>query len=704
VLGYTDPVAARTRLLLAVTRADSFAPAAAATRTHFPVRLLLLLAVLPILLLASILITYRQQQADRIYTGIRVLGLDVSRMTREEAAGAIKRHLSELSRRPFYLRYDGEAVTVNLASIGLVIDDEEITQLAERAWSVGREPQLRSWMRSQSELIRHGFDLAVPSRIDRDRAAALLARVAFDVERVTVNASLSVERAGDRFEIHTSPAFTGRNLDVNATIDRLTQAMAGTLPQGLDLMLVEAPPSISDGDLAPAISAIETLLGTPLEFRDGPRSWRLMPNQAFEMLEIKGMAEGTLPVKAELSEEKLALFVRSVAREADSPAQNPSFAVENNALVILPGRPGKLADEQATLELAKERALAAGATRTVDIVFTPDQPWLSVSDLEPAREEAEALLDRPILLEAPTISATLLSRWELKRPELAQMLALPDTQRVPRDYATMPPASRPRLEVQLDSGRVANYLAREVAPWVSEDPLDAQIQLVTTHVEIPNPAYTAVPQDAQRRESAEPGLAATGATGDGRPIIAVPPTLREARYTVGLRNARDGQGPDYLATFAPMQIALRSPADAPERRVTVRLARRPPTITDLDLAPARDLANQLIGEPIMLRWKDRTWTVTREELVAMLRYHTGSDGKLTAYLTRDGLLAKAQAIASEAERHPEAPRKPNGEVLPLDIPATAAAIWAMATTAPANRAAEVVWTEDDLPIEANADA
>jgi len=97
---------------------------------------------------------------------------------------------------------------------------------------------------------------------------------------------------------------------------------------------------------------------------------------------------------------------------------------------------------------------------------------------------------------------------------------------------------------------------------------------------------------------------------------------------------------------------------------------------------------------VAVRWKGATWTVTRAELADMLRYQNGSAG-LTAYLTRDGLLAKAQAIAAEAERRPDAPRDAHGQVLPLDVPATASAIWLQASTAPANRSADLVWTEEE---------
>jgi hypothetical protein len=209
-------------------------------------------------------------------------------------------------------------------------------------------------------------------------------------------------------------------------------------------------------------------------------------------------------------------------------------------------------------------------------------------------------------------------------------------------------------------------------------------------VEVPNPAYAAAVAAEQQRAAAAPGTPAIP--------IASPPTLTETRHRVELRNARDGRGPDYLGTFAGMQVLFRngSPTDPAERRVTVRLAPRPPRVQDRELAAARETANLLIGEPVTVRWEEVSWIVSRDELAGMLRYQQGRDG-LTAYLTRDGLLAKAGEIARQAERLATRPTDTAGQPLPVDVPNTAAAIWQQASTVAANRTATVVWVEPEEP-------
>ncbi len=642
-------------------------------RIGFPFRLLLLLSALPLLLLTSIVLVYREQQADRVYAGVSVLGVNLGRMTQVEAAQAIKRHLVEEARRPFQLHYEDDAFTTSLATLGLRIDDAEIEAWAAQAWSIGRDTDLRTWLRSQLALMRRGHALPVALGFDRDRAAAAMGRVAMEVERQPVNAGLTVEKAGELFEIHTSPARTGRRMNVAATLDRLHNALTNRIPSELDVVLDEALPAIADSDLVPAVEALGHILGAPLELKDGPRTWTLTPAAAFPMLEISGLESGQLPVTAQLAEPKLRTFVERVAREATVTARNPAFDVQGDRVIVRPGTVGKLADVNATMELLKERVVSP--TRTMDVVFTEDLPWLLEADLAPARDQANSLLNLPLVLETPPLPGLEERKWTLDRPLLAQMLVLPDTQNVSREFRTLPPAQRPSFKIQLDSGKVTNFLAREVAPWVSEDPQDAQLLLKTVHVEVPNPAYRP--------------------TGEGN-APGVPPTIPEARPMVEMRSGKEGRGPDYLGTFAGMQILFKSGAtlDPAERKVTVRLAPRAPRVSDRELTAARDLANRLIGEPVVMRWDGLSWTITRDELAGMLRYQSGNGG-MTAYLARDALLARASAIARDVERHPQAPKDATGKPRPVDVPATASALWLQASQVATERVANVVLAEPE---------
>src|SRR5947209_6465137 len=142
-LGYTGIVAVRTRQSLVFLEAAGQAPPAA--RFGFPFRLLLVLGLLPLLLLASLLLVYRQQESGRIYGGVTVLDVDLGRLTRDDAAAAIRRSLADHARQGFLLRFDDDAISVTLATMGLVIDDAQIGALADQATQVGHDQDFVPW-------------------------------------------------------------------------------------------------------------------------------------------------------------------------------------------------------------------------------------------------------------------------------------------------------------------------------------------------------------------------------------------------------------------------------------------------------------------------------------------------------------------------------------------------------------------------------
>ena len=189
--------------------------------------------------------------------------------------------------------------------------------------------------------MRRGHELPMSFTFDRERAIAALARAAIEVERQPVNAGLSVEKAGEQFEIHTSPARTGRRLNVPATLDRLQSSLHNQLPGHVDLVLDEALPAVGDADVAPAVESLRHLLGPPLELKDGARSWTLTPAQAHPMLEISGLEAGQAPDRGHPQRGQAAGLRGGRHPPGHRPPVNPSFEVQNDRVVVRAGSAGQ---------------------------------------------------------------------------------------------------------------------------------------------------------------------------------------------------------------------------------------------------------------------------------------------------------------------------------------------------------------------------
>jgi hypothetical protein len=140
--------------------------------------------------------------------------------------------------------------------------------------------------------------------------------------------------------------------------------------------------------------------------------------------------------------------------------------------------------------------------------------------------------------------------------------------------------------------------------------------------------------------------------------------------------------------------ATGAPTATRDRRFLIQTFEVSPNVDAANVARMARTANVLIGAPVAVEWSNGEWWVETNDLVDLLRFGPfGSD--VDAYLGRDGLLAIADRIGREATRLNDAPRDAAGAVIPVDVPQTAAAIWAAANRTGSDRRAEVAWSEDD---------
>ena len=135
------------------------------------------------------------------------------------------------------------------------------------------------------------------------------------------------------------------------------------------------------------------------------------------------------------------------------------------------------------------------------------------------------------------------------------------------------------------------------------------------------------------------------------------------------------------------------------RVIDVPVTMRRPNVVAADLMSVKSLIDRLVGEPIRVSWNDASWDVVPNDLVDHLRIGVDQNKRPTAYLSRDGLIEVSGRIARLAERLPDAPRDKAGAVLPVDVPRTAAAVWAAANEEGVARRLVIVWTDEEPEID-----
>ena len=219
-------------------------------------RFVLLSAVILLAMIVAIvcgwlmLETVASYYAYRIYPNVYVLGLNLGRLTREEAVALLQDAARRTDMGVLILRDvpDDAAQTpvrwsIPWSEAGLRLD---VPSTVEAALAIGHADDLRMRERVRVWLDRH--DVAPVSTVDREVARATLETLAPSVYQPPVDATLRLE--GD--QVVAVPGQAGRALDVETTLARVITVAEGrdatALAAGNEVTLAfqEVPPRVTD--------------------------------------------------------------------------------------------------------------------------------------------------------------------------------------------------------------------------------------------------------------------------------------------------------------------------------------------------------------------------------------------------------------------------------------------------------------------------
>ena len=186
--------------------------------------------------------------SDLVLPGVQVMGVDVGRMTQNEAAVALQNSTSQQTVR---LAHQETVWLVSPTELGLTLD---AATTAKNAHAYGRTPE--AWV----EFIKTGAMVVEPSwTLDTAVAQTYLQNRAEELAIAPVNAGLVIENG----QVTTTPAADGRVLDVAATVAALTQSGAAAAQNG-EIQLVMQPVAPAITDVSNFVAQAEALLNTTI--------------------------------------------------------------------------------------------------------------------------------------------------------------------------------------------------------------------------------------------------------------------------------------------------------------------------------------------------------------------------------------------------------------------------------------------------------
>jgi len=176
----------------------------------------LALAVLVVLIPAALFATLAfadKQGKEKIPDGVRVEGIHVGGLTKEQAMARVYRRLRAQSQRPIRIHVDGRTFALSAATAGVTLGLDEAV---DRAYEEGRGGNVleRGWRTLTGGSVDHDEPAGV--RFDRARVRAFVANIHDTVSRAPINAQLELEVE----QVTVSEAQPGRRLADRDTLVR----------------------------------------------------------------------------------------------------------------------------------------------------------------------------------------------------------------------------------------------------------------------------------------------------------------------------------------------------------------------------------------------------------------------------------------------------------------------------------------------------
>jgi len=309
---------------------------------------LVLLIVLILGLPASFVFAYN----NRIYPNIKIAGVQVGGMSKEEAKTALADKAKEFSNQPLNLVLNDQAVNPRLEELGISFD---VDKAIDAAYSIGRLNGYKDRISQTWGLVKQGFRIELAISVDEKKLDFYIDTLSNTYTKKPVNATLSIQNGN----VYLVPAQKGYGLDKAHLKQEIQNAVdSGSTKEKIELSLEEIEPAVQDENTSQASDTSKKYLSaTPITITYNDKSWVADLNKIASW--ISYAAEGDkLVVNLDISN-----FTNQIAREVEVAAKDREIE-DGTGKVIAEGQDGRGIDGKILTGQVKS-ALEAGKSATI---------------------------------------------------------------------------------------------------------------------------------------------------------------------------------------------------------------------------------------------------------------------------------------------------------------------------------------------------
>ncbi len=374
------------------TTTETQVVAAAVEGRRFPFGRVLLAFLFGVLLVAALavggVLAYESAYTGKVAAGVSVAGVDLSGLTRDEAAAQLESSLASVGQGTLTLDTVNGPVALTYAELGRRAD---VDTMLDQALAVGRTGNPLERVVEEARTALSPIALGPRVMVDKATLDARIAALATAVNLEPTPAAVSVATSG----YTETPAVWGRDVDQAATATAIQEALLPVdAPSTVDLPLVVTPvaPTITDTDAMVARSRADRLIA-PVVLARGKDSWSIPLATVRSWVTFGAWPDGSYgPI---VDGAAVTESVKGLAKKINTKAVSATFLTGKSGGIVgvKAGHEGRTLDVEGTSQ-AVQAALVARAGAGVD-PKAPVAPTLSV--VQPALTTEQAQKSAPLM-------------------------------------------------------------------------------------------------------------------------------------------------------------------------------------------------------------------------------------------------------------------------------------------------------------------
>lgn len=319
---------------------------------------------------------YQLLYAGRIFPGVSVAGVDLSGLTRDEAAVKLSQSLSYPLTGKILFRAGEKVWVASPAELGMGFDP---SSSAATAYNLGRSGGLFGALSGQIRARGGGANVPPVILFDQRVAFQYLSQIGAQVNQPVTEASLQLEGAN----VVASPGQVGRELKIEATLIYLGAQLQSFADGEVSLVIQEIQPQILD--VSAQAETARQVLSQPLTLTipnaaDADPGPYVYDTQALaSLLGVQRVQNGDqTEVRVVLNTDGLRSLLAPVKTQLDRPASNAKFIFNDETRqldLIEDSKTGRVMDLDASVAAIND-ALLRGE-HTVSLAIVEDQPQVA---------------------------------------------------------------------------------------------------------------------------------------------------------------------------------------------------------------------------------------------------------------------------------------------------------------------------------------